>query len=88
MTDTCREVQKLPTNPKATTSKKNKPNHITENTRHISTVGPDGSTIKLTSSSIHHDGEEVHKKTVLVIRLPRSGKLEAIGDPAFLRGSK
>ena len=65
-----------------------KPNHISENIRQISTVGPDGSTIKVTAASTHHDGEEVHSKITQEIRLQRIGQLEASGTPATLGGSK
>ena len=65
-----------------------KPNHIAESTKSISTVGPDGSTIKVTTTSTRHDGEEVHTSTTQDIRLQRLAQLEAIGAAEKLSGSK
>ena len=64
------------------------PVHVTERTKHFSTVGPDGSTLKTTTSVTKHDGIEVLNRITQDIRLNRINQLEASGTPAALGGSK
>ena len=65
-----------------------RPKHISENTRHVSTVGPDGSTFQVTTSSTRHDGEEVHNRTEQNIRLQRMEQLKSSGNIGRLKGTQ
>ena len=65
-----------------------RPNHISENTRHVSTVGPDGSTLQVTTTSRRHDGEEVYRKTEENIRLQRMEQLKSNENIGKLQGSQ
>ena len=65
-----------------------KPRHISEKVKQISTVGPDGSTVKTTTAVTKHDGVEVSNKITQDIRLRRINQLEATGASACLGGSK
>ena len=51
-------------------------------------MGPDGSSIKMTTTSPRHDGEEVHSSVTQDIRLQRIGQLQAIGAKSKLGGTK
>ena len=64
-----------------------RPNHISENTRHVSTVGPDGSTFQVTTTSRRHDGE-VYNRTEENVRLQRMEQLKSNGNNGRLQGSQ
>ena len=64
-----------------------RPKHISENTRHVSTVGPDGSTMQITTSSTRHDGQEVYSRTEENIRVQRLKQLKDNGNIGKLQGS-
>ena len=61
---------------------------MAEVTKHISTIGPEGSSIKVTSTSTRHDGEEVRSSITQDIRLQRIDQLQAIGAKSKHGGTK
>ena len=65
-----------------------KPKHISENTRHFTTVGPNGSTLQVTTSSTRHDGEEVYNRSEQNIRLKKMEQLKSNGNVGKLQGSQ
>ena len=65
----------------------NKPNQVADVTKHVSTVGPNGSSIKMATTRIRHDGEEAHYSVTQDIRLQRLGKLQAIGTKSKFGGT-
>ena len=54
-----------------------RPNHVSETSNRVTTIGVDGSTYQQTSTAVMHDGEEVYRKTSADIRQDRLKELEA-----------
>ena len=65
-----------------------RPNHVSETSNRVTTIGVDGSTYQQTSTAVMHDGEEVYRKTSADIRQDRLKELEAKCTKSGLEGSK
>ena len=65
-----------------------RPNHIHENSRRVTTYGADGTSYQSVATSIVHDGEEVYTKTAEEIKEDRINQLRNDGTVDKLEGSK
>ena len=65
-----------------------RPNHVSETSRRLTSVGADGTTVQVTSSSITHDGKEVYVKSSEEVRQDKLKELENEGINGNLEGPK
>ena len=65
-----------------------RPNHIHEASRRVTTFGADGTSYQVTATSDEHDGEEVYLKTDEEIKEDRLNQLNDEGIDGELEGSK
>ena len=65
-----------------------KPNHIQETSRRLTTIETDGTSYQMLATSIEHDGEEVYTKSVEEIKEDKLNQLRNNGVEGNLEGSK
>ena len=69
-------------------SNQQKPNHVQETSRRVTTIGPDGTSYQMMATSIEHDGEQVYAKNSEDIKQDRLNQLRNNGIEGKLTGTK
>ena len=65
-----------------------RPNHIQETSRRLTTIETDGTSYQIMATSIEHDGEQVYTKSVEEIKEDKLNQLRNNGIEGNLEGSK
>ena len=65
-----------------------RPNHVQETSRRLTTIEADGTSYQMMATSIEHDGEEVYSKSVEEIKEDKLNQLRNNGIEGNLEGSK
>ena len=65
-----------------------KPNHVHETSKRVTTFGPDGTSYQMMATSIEHDGEQVYTKSSEEIKQDRLNQLRDNGVEGKLAGTQ